>query len=316
MKRLFKNLKKKWHWLGAQPGFQRAPALIIFRLTTWGIRCIIHRGAVVRLERLNLSMYLPPRWRGVEKLIFVFREGYESELAYLERALSPGETFVDVGANLGIYTLVAARIMGPSGRVIAFEPSSQSFSLLKANIALNGFTNVQVYPAAVSDKMGKAFLYDGPDPGQNSLGRDPRLEPKGEEVATQSLDRALSQASVERVHVIKMDVEGAEELVLRGADLVVRAHRPIIIFEINQEASTRLGLSALGAWDLLNSLGYRFVSIRGSAVHEAKSLPRLGNIVAIYGPLEREVLIDKDSSDLDLPQENPESCDHVKRLKE
>src|SRR5882762_8460461 len=288
MKRVFENLRKKWQWLAAQAGFQRAPALIIFRLTAWGIRCIIRRATVVRLGRWNLSIYLPARWKGVEKLIFVFREGYEPELAYLERALSPGNTFVDVGANLGIYTLVASRIVGPSGRVIAFEPSSQSFSLLKANITLNGFTNVQVFPAAVSDKIGKAFLYDGPDPGQNSLGRDPRLEPKGEEVVTQSLDRALSQASVECVHVIKIDVEGAEELVLRGADTVVTAHRPIIIFEINQEASTRLGLSSRGAWDLLNRLGYRFVSIRGSAVHEAKSLPRLGNVVAIYGPLARE----------------------------
>jgi FkbM family methyltransferase len=293
MKRLFENLRRKWHWLGAQAGFQRAPALITFRLTAWGIRCIIGRGTVVKLGRWNLSMYLPARWRGVEKLIFVFREGYEPELAYLERALSPGKTFVDVGANLGIYTLVASRIVGPSGRVIAFEPSAQSLSQLKANITLNGLTNVQVYPAAVSDKIGRAFLYHGPDPAQNSLGRDPRLEPKGEEVVTQSLDRALSQASMERVHVIKIDVEGAEELVLRGADTVVTAHRPIIIFEINQEASTRLGLSPLGAWDLLNRLGYRFGSIRGNAVHDATSLPSLGNVIAIYTPLERGRLIDE-----------------------
>ncbi len=293
MKRVFENLRKKWQWLAAQAGFQRAPALIIFRLTAWGIRCIIRRATVVRLGRWNLSIYLPARWKGVDKLIFVFREGYEPELAYLERALSPGNTFVDVGANLGIYTLVASRIVGPSGRVIAFEPSAQSFSQLKANITLNGLTNVQVYPAAVSDKIGQAFLYHGSDPAQNSLGRDPRLEPKGEEVVTQSLDSAISQASVGRVHVIKMDVEGAEELVLRGADTVVTMHHPTIIFEINQDASTRLGLSPLGAWDLLNSFGYRFVSIRGNAVHEAKSLPTLGNVVAIYEPVERENLIDK-----------------------
>jgi FkbM family methyltransferase len=288
---VFENLRKKWQWLAAQAGFQRAPALIIFRLTAWGIHCIIGRGAVVRLGRWNVSIYLPPRWRGIEKLIFAFREGYERELAYLENALSPGQTFIDVGANLGIYTLVASKIVGPSGRVIAFEPSSQSFSLLKSNITLNGFTNVQVYPTAVSDKIGKAFLYNGPDPAQNSLGRHLRLEPKGEEVVTQPLDSALSQAPVERVHVIKIDVEGAEELVLRGADNVVTAHHPVIIFEINHEASTRLGLSPLGARDLLNRLGYRFGSIRGNAVHEATSLPTLGNVIAIYAPLERRSLL-------------------------
>ena len=79
-------------------------------------------------------MLLATRWRGVEKLIFVFRENYESELAFLESALLPGKTFVDVGANSGIYALAASRIVGPSGRVIAFEPSLQSFPTLKTNI--------------------------------------------------------------------------------------------------------------------------------------------------------------------------------------
>jgi FkbM family methyltransferase len=286
MKILLKNLRKKWQWLSAQTGFQRAPILTTFRLITWGIRCSICRGATVKLGRWNLRMFLPARWRGVEKLIFVFRESYESELGYLERALSSGKTFVDVGANLGIYALVASRIVGPSGRVIAFEPSVRSFMLLKANIKLNGLPNVQIYPAAMSDKIGKAFLYDGPDPSQNSLGRDFRLEAKGEEVMTQSLDIALGQASVEHVHVIKMDVEGAEELVLRGANKVIAAHRPTIIFEINQEASARLGLSPRGSWDLLGRLGYEFFSVRDNSVHEARSLPVLGNLVAIYGPPE------------------------------
>lgn len=228
-------------------------------------------------------MFLPPRWKGVEKLIFVFREDYEAELAFLEHALSSGKTFVDVGANLGIYALVASRIVGPLGRVIAFEPSQQSFPLLKENVALNNFTNLQVYPVAVSDKAGKAFLYYGPDPGQDSLGRDPRLQTKGEEVVTQSLDDALDQACVDRVDLIKIDVEGAEEWVLRGANKVVSSHKPTIIFEVNREATSRLGLSPSGARDLLQSVGYKFFSVGANGVHEAKSLPMLSNVVAIYG---------------------------------
>jgi FkbM family methyltransferase len=283
MKALVENLKRKWHWLSAQTSFQRAPILTTFRLIAWWIRCLIGIGATVKLARWNLRMFLPARWKGVEKLIFVFRENYEPELSYLERALSPRETFVDVGANLGIYALVASRIVGPSGRVIAFEPSPGSFALLEANIKLNGLTNVQISPAAVSDKIGKAFLYDGLDPSQNSLGRDVRLEANGEEVTTQSLDSALAQTSVARVHVIKMDVEGAEELVLRGANKLIAAHRPTVIFEINQEASARLGLSPRGTWDLLRGLGYEFFSVQDNSVHEAKSLPMLGNVVAIYG---------------------------------
>ena len=285
MNRASNNLKGKWYWLRAQPTFQRTPVLTTLRFLAWAFRCFFRIGAKVKLGRWNLRMFLPTRWRGVEKLIFVFRENYEAELAFLERALSPGKTFVDVGANLGIYALVASKIVGSSGRVIAFEPSQQSLFVLNENVAMNDLTNVQIYPTAISEKAGRAFLYHGPVPAQNSLGRDPRQPPDGEEVMTQTLDNALSEASVERVDVIKMDVEGAEELVVRGANKVVTAYRPTIIFEINEEASARLGLSPRGAWDLLQRLGYKFFSVRGNTVHETESLPMLGNVVAIHGAL-------------------------------
>jgi FkbM family methyltransferase len=228
-------------------------------------------------------MLLPARWKGVEKLIFVFRETYESELNYLETILSEGQTFVDAGANLGIYTLVACRIVGPSGRVIAFEPSLQSFPTLKENILLNGFTNVQAFRIALSDKTGEAFLYHGDDPGKNSLGSDPCGEPEGETVTTLSLEEAVQQASIERVDVIKMDVEGAELLVLRGANKIVTSYRPIVLFEINAEACGRLGLSPHGAWDLLATLDYEFFVLKQDGSLSALESMRmvLGNIVAI-----------------------------------
>jgi len=205
-------------------------------------------------------------------------------LSYLESALSRGKTFVDVGANLGIYALVASRIVGQSGRVIAFEPSVQSFPRLKQNIALNGITNVMALPAAVSDKTGRAWLYHGPDASQNSLGRNPFLEQKAEEIVTESLDNALRQALVEHVDVMKMDVEGAEELVLCGANRVVTSLRPTIIFEINPQASMRLGLSPRGAWDLLDSLGYDFfVSGPDGSLSKATSPPMNRNVVAVPG---------------------------------
>ncbi|PYU78784.1 MAG: hypothetical protein DMG50_26200 [Acidobacteria bacterium] len=284
MKSPIKNLVKKWHWLRTQAGFQTAPVLTIFRFISWVTRCALRKGAIVKLGRWNLSMFLPARWKGIEKLIFVFRENYESELSYLESALSRGKTFVDVGANLGIYALVASRIVGQSGRVIAFEPSVQSFPRLKQNIALNGITNVMALPAAVSDKTGRAWLYHGPDASQNSLGRNPFLEQKAEEIVTESLDNALRQALVEHVDVMKMDVEGAEELVLCGANRVVTSLRPTIIFEINPQASMRLGLSPRGAWDLLDSLGYDFfVSGPDGSLSKATSPPMNRNVVAVPG---------------------------------
>jgi FkbM family methyltransferase len=283
MTSLAKELARKWSWLSAQTEFHRAPVRTTFRFISWGLRCALRKQTIVEIREWNLRMLLPPRWKGVEKLIFVFRENYESELNFLQAILSEGKTFVDVGANLGIYALVACRLVGRSGRVIAFEPSLQSFPILKENILLNGFTNVQAFRIALSDKTGEAFLYHGDDPGKNSLGNNFCGEPQGEMVATRSLDEALDEASVEGVDVIKMDVEGAELLVLHGANRVVSSNRPILLFEINPEASSRLGLSPQGAWDLLATLGYEFFVLKpdGSLCGLEAMRMVLGNVVAI-----------------------------------
>ena len=283
VKSLTKELAMKWLWLKAQTGFRRAPIRTAFRFVSWGARCALRRQTITEIRKWNLRILLPAMWKGVEKLIFVFRENYESELNYLETILFPSKTFVDIGANLGIYTLVASRIVGPSGRVIAFEPSLQSFLTLKENVSLNGFKNVLAVRVALSDKTGEAFLYHGSDAGKNSLGSFPCREPKGEPVATQSLDEALHQLSVETVDVIKMDVEGAEELVLRGAKRTVASHRPIVLFEINPESSRRLGFSPRGAWDLLAATDYEFFAIKhNGSLSSLKTMPMaLGNVVAI-----------------------------------
>ena len=285
MTSLATEIARKWFWLRAQTGFQRAPVRTTFRFFFWGARCALRREAIVKIRKWNLRMRLPATWKGVEKLVFVFREHYERELNYLETILSPGKTFVDVGANLGMYTLVASRIVGPPGRVIAFEPSLQSFPTLKENISLNGFTNVLAVRVALCDKTGEAFLYHGSDPGKNSLRSDPNAELKGETVATRSLDEVLDQAAVKTVDVIKMDVEGAEELVLLGANRVVSSQRPVILFEINPEASSRLGLSSHGAWDLLAALGYQFFVIKqDGSLATLETMPlALSNVVAVPG---------------------------------
>ncbi|MGB7844229.1 MAG: FkbM family methyltransferase [Candidatus Acidiferrum sp.] len=204
-------------------------------------------------------MFLPGKWRGFGKFIFAFRENYEPELTYLERVLSPGKTFIDAGANFGVYTLVASKIVGETGRVLAFEPSLQSFPVLQHNIALNGLMNTSAYRLALSDRSGKAWLYHGRDPVQNSLGRDPVSSGEGEEVETESLDNVVQKAGVEHVDIIKLDVEGAEEMILRGAMKTLTADRPVVIFEVNAAAAAGLGLSPQGARELLRNLDYQFI---------------------------------------------------------
>lgn len=282
----FVNLPGKWGFLKTQYGFRRAPLRTMIRLISWTLRCFVQKAVIVNLRRWNVKMVLPGDWRGLGKFLFVFRENYEPELAGLEKLLSPGKTFVDVGANFGIYTVVASKLVGSSGRVIAFEPAAHTCNVLRRNIALNSFKNVLTVSAAVSNKPGIGWLYYGTDPVRNSLGKDPCCEAGGEEVAVVSLDNALREAGVEHVDVIKIDAEGAEELVLRGAANLLSCMRPVVIYEMNPEACTHLGLSEGGATKLLERLGYEFF-VHGRPGDSCSERPSPGyfNVVAIPKPV-------------------------------
>jgi len=283
-----KLFKQRWKYLKAQESFRRAPLLTACRLISWMVRCLLQMPAVINLPEWNVRMFLPPEWRGIAKLVFAFREDYEPEMSCLKKILSPGSVFIDAGANVGIYTLAAGTIVGEAGRVLAYEPSAQSFPLLEKNIALNGLTNVRAFPAALAQKNGRTWLHRGPNPTLNSLGKDPSWKEDGEEIVTKTLDQALHQTGIDRVDVIKMDVQGAEELVLRGAFNTLLSAHPVIIFEVWPEGATLLGLSPNGAWELLESEGYQFFATGpGGTLSPIKSPPVIGNVVAIYRELKK-----------------------------
>ena len=282
-----KELLGKWRRLRAQYGFRRSPVRTVSRLILWGVTCSCRRTATARLTRWDLQVLLPAKWRGIGKLVFAFRECYEPELEYLRSLLCPGATFVDVGANLGIYTLVASRIVGPSGRVIACEPSVQSFPLLQRNITLNSLTNVTAFPVALSEKAGRVPLYHaGSCSSGNSLGYHPSFPGSFETVLAESLDDVLQRIPAGRVDVIKMDVQGAEELVLRGAQKTLASKNPAIIFEFYPEGADLLGLSPSGAWNLLEGLGYEFFTVcSAGSISRIESPPiesMYANVVAIH----------------------------------
>ena len=282
-----KELQMKWKYLAAQQAFRRNPMQTTLRLASWRTRCLLRVPATVHLRKSGVRMILPANWRGVAKLIYAFGDYYEPELLYLERVLSPGKVFVDAGANCGIYTLLASKIVGGAGRVISFEPSSRVFPVLRRNIVLNDFKNVLAFPIALTDKPGGARLYYHSAVGCDSLGKDASFEPDApsEEIRTESLDNVLKQTAVGRVDVIKMDVQGAEELALRGANEIIASRRPIIIFEFFPEGAVSLGLSPNGAWNFLEGHGYEFfiVDDRGALSRLLSPPLTVANLLAIHG---------------------------------
>lgn len=277
-----RKAREMWQFLKAQEAFRRAPVLTLLRSVAWRWRCWFGLETVLDLSTWSVRMFFPAQRKGFGKFIFAFREYYEPELAYLKKILSPGKVFIDVGANFGVYTLVAGKLVGETGTVLAFEPTAQSFVVLQQNIELNRFTNVRAFQVALAQTRGEAWLYHGSDPVGNSLGKDPFCGNEGEQVQTEALDNVLAASRIAHVDAIKIDVEGAEELVLRGAMRCLSEQRPIVIFEFNPGYPPRLGLSPWGARDLLKSLGYEFIVLdEGARSSNLELRPTYFNIVAI-----------------------------------
>ena len=138
--------------------------------------------------------------------------------------LRPGLAVYDVGANVGFFTLLAGRLVGVDGTVVALEPSSRNVEFLERHVRLNSLDNVRVMPVAAGRESGRGTFRTG---GDSSTGR---LAPEGDlGVEVRRLDDLPDARDVRAPDVIKIDVEGAEEDVLRGAARILRLHHPSIL---------------------------------------------------------------------------------------
>jgi len=144
--------------------------------------------------------------------------------------LKSGMVFVDIGANIGYFSLLAAKLIGPNGRVLAFEPSQYNIKLLYLNARINGFENIEIIPSAVADKK-TLFAYDstGSNGVISELSADLSALLSTTLVNSISLDEMLQ--NINKVDLIKIDVEGAEYLALSGGRKLLKRHRPIIFSE-------------------------------------------------------------------------------------
>lgn len=162
-------------------------------------------------------------------------------LDVVRRILRPGDVYVDVGANLGVLVLVAARRVAPAGTVFAFEPGPEVFERLKENLELNEVTNVTLVPKACSDEPSTATLYSFADKSHDTASMGPRQDytvEKAVDVETVRLDDVVDR----RPRLVKIDVEGAEWPVLRGAERTLfDGEPPHLIVELNVRASEAFG---------------------------------------------------------------------------
>jgi FkbM family methyltransferase len=193
--------------------------------------------------------------------ISITREYEPAETRLVQRTVREGATVLDIGANIGYYTLLLARAVGPRGHVFAFEPDTTNFEILTRNVALNGYENVTLVNRAVwsSTTTLKLFL-SAENPG------DHRAYASGEarrfvEIPAVALDDYFG-ATPPRIDFIKMDIQGAEAHAIRGMMSLLRANpQARIASEFWPQGLAAAGSSAAEYLDTLRSLGYIFREI-------------------------------------------------------
>jgi FkbM family methyltransferase len=206
-----------------------------------------------------------PSWleRAVDEVPFL-----EKELFLLRRIVAPGDVCIDVGAAGGAHLLVMARRVGHTGRVLGFEPRPGSHRVLRWLVERSGLGDrVQLLPVALDETTGRAPLripvvptrahFHGSAENRAGTAAFASLPHREISVPTERLDDVVAAEGLDRVDLLKCDVEGAERRVLAGAQKVLEHHRPVVLLEADDLHQRREDATAAELLELMCSYGYR-----------------------------------------------------------
>lgn len=218
----------------------------------------------------GLTFHLNPDDQVITRALVNWGTWEPAETAVLRSELRPGDTFLDVGANVGYYTVIASKRVGPTGRVIAFEPDPTSFAFLKRNVEANGCNNVTLVQKALSHEQGTIKLFlDEKNKGAHKIfqyGESHRFV----EVAAVRLDDYL-KGHEGRIDLIKIDTEGAEGAILKGMGETLRRHKNTkLLMEFFPKLLAGFGYDAGEVLAGLQSLGFE---IRDVDEHNGRTIP-------------------------------------------
>jgi len=196
----------------------------------------------------------------------IYMGDFEPEvLSYFLRNIKPGMVIFDVGANIGYFTTIMAKLVGSGGKVHAFEPSRREFGSIKKTIGQNRQDNIVLNHSALSDKTGTVIMNIAKSENMaalNTIGNVSHPAAKeGDfdqvEVQLDTIDNYITTGGFQRVDLIKIDVEGAELMVLKGAEETLKRYRPQIICEFSDLTTKGFGYQAKEIFDWLAQKGYR-----------------------------------------------------------
>jgi FkbM family methyltransferase len=215
---------------------------------------------VVELECVGHRMVVNSHDEGIARQLLIKGIYEEEETHFFLEWLKPGMAVLDIGANFGYFTLLASKAVGPEGKVLAFEPEPGNFALLEKNVALNGYAQARPIPVALSNRKGTVRLFtDSANLGNPSLSAS-NVPPSAAhvDVPTIELDELLATEKDLPGHFdfIKMDVQGAEALVIEGAMKLLERDRPTLLMEFWPKGLRNMGSDPRAFLERLDALGY------------------------------------------------------------
>ena len=198
---------------------------------------------------------------GLHLSIYNDFDGESFEMETVKKIVKEGDIVIDLGANIGVYTLLLAKLVGDKGKVYAFEPSPESFMLLKKNIKENSYKNIIPVQKAVSNKSGKAKLYlTKNNPGNNHLKNSDPANDKSVEVEVTTLDEYVKDFD-KKINFIKMDVEGFEGYIIQGGMNLFTDQEVKLTTEVHPELSELSGFGQENYLNILKKLNFNLYFI-------------------------------------------------------
>lgn len=194
----------------------------------------------------------------IQQQLYLFNTYEECELKFLENTLKPGDTFIDIGANIGLYSLTAASIVTESGKVIAFEPFPKNYEKLSKHIRINSFKNISIEKLAISDKAGTITIYINEK--EQNCGMASTIEQiytAKETIQATTLDEYLLQHPQSQLHFIKMDIEGGELKALQGMQQTLKKYSPTLLIEFDEQILTQAKLCKEDIINFLKKFNYK-----------------------------------------------------------
>ena len=215
--------------------------------------CQYKKHSIRNVSRNGINYYLD-----ISDLIdwFIYWGFQEVSMKKLFSLIREGDYVVDVGANVGAVTLNAAKLVGDKGRVFSFEPDPVNFIRLQRNFSLNKFDNIKLTSKALGDIEGKGFIRVVTE---RNLGGN-RLSTTGTPIEIITLDDFIKREKINRVDLIKIDTEGYEMHVLKGAIQTLKTFKPKLFIEIDDNNLKEQGASALELIKYLENLGYKLTN--------------------------------------------------------